>query len=553
MLLNYTTVKLFIFQILFLFTLHASFGQDWQPIYLNETLNYQSSTNPDEPFGVFASDLSVASDLSAVRLALNAEPIDTCDCEASCRRLTADFLQSRVVYLPDNVVSFQNPDTFYFHIQSGLGDSWLFRIDSAGNDIMATVISISQIEIFGETDSLKIINLSDSEEIHLSQHHGITKWINANDTLTLVSIPSRGLGELYLTKAEVYDFNIGDKFWYVYENKYSNIDLQLNYYTDYFRVLTRYEVMNIANSDTLVEINFLAHHAYYMAYENSSNNQIYIDYYSENDFVGVSIDLTQKEIQYELPSNRYWQKPIFYGAAETYYCIYAQNYTNDHNDLMSQSISQTQHDEFGGRKTVNYGAENFEFQFSNQNTVMDVLNFDVSIDDNSTLKFQCNDPQELPDIGDIVSPSILSPQFEYEIAGSVVGEGLGLISFFADLQGFEGRTEVNYKLLGYVKGEEVAGFTPSIDELISVGLTNTNHALDFSVYPNPAANSLQIHMPTSDFGQLKIRDLSGRELYTMPINSENVKIETSKFPAGIYFIQIETQNGIGVKKVIVSR
>ncbi len=159
----------------------AALGQDWQPIYLNETLNYQSAANSDQPIGIFASDLSNFSDSSNVRIVLDTDTSNECSCETTCFLLKAGYLQSYIAYLENGVVAFQNPDTFYIHTQANLGDSWVFKIDSLGNDETATITSVSVSEILGEPDSLKTISLSNEEEIQLSKNHGITKWISATD------------------------------------------------------------------------------------------------------------------------------------------------------------------------------------------------------------------------------------------------------------------------------------------------------------------------------------------------------------------------------------
>src|SRR5690606_7550838 len=128
------------------------FGQHWQPIYLNETLNYQSSTNPDEIIGTYAGDLSNSSDSSDVRIVLDTDSLDACLCETSCFLLKAGHFQSSISYLANGVVAFQNPDTCYIHTRANLGEAWVFKNDATANEVMATVSEVSITQILGETD-----------------------------------------------------------------------------------------------------------------------------------------------------------------------------------------------------------------------------------------------------------------------------------------------------------------------------------------------------------------------------------------------------------------
>src|SRR5690606_17216802 len=109
------------------YIIQASFGQHWQPLYLNETLNYQPSTDPDEIIGIYAGDLSNSSDSSDVRIVLDTDSLDDCNCETSCFLLKAGHFQSSISYLANGVVAFQNPDTFYIHTRANLGEAWVFK------------------------------------------------------------------------------------------------------------------------------------------------------------------------------------------------------------------------------------------------------------------------------------------------------------------------------------------------------------------------------------------------------------------------------------------
>jgi len=72
----------------------------------------------------------------------------------------------------------------------------------------------------------------------------------------------------------------------------------------------------------------------------------------------------------------------------------------------------------------------------------------------------------------------------------------------------------------------------------------TNHYL--KVYPDPASGELNV---ASDerIRQLKITDLTGKELFFGNYNNRLVSINTTQFPAGVYFIKI---NNLEVRKFV---
>lgn len=546
-----------------IFAAQAAVAQNWQPIYLNETLNYQSSANPDEPIGVFASDLSENGDSTLVRITLNTDTLDECDCEFNCYRLKADFLQSSLAYLPDGVIAFHNPDTFYIHTQANFGDSWIFQNDSAGNDITATVISVSLTEILGETDSLKIISLSNEEEIQLSKNHGISKWISANDTLTLISIPSRDLGEQpYLTKAEVYDFNVGDVFCYAVNDSYKDYGDGVNYTFEEFKTIYRIEVIGVTQNDSVLQLELLRDIAYdgYLEYGTGYPNNAQ-GYY--HDTVVSEISLFPVETMYELPDNRYWYKGAELNMEEDYWSGFfpwlnygtAGYFTGSPQYFSFETAFRMNNKMLDDRKILSYGMNNFSFEFTDQTTISEVLEADIDLDSNIDVVSYCNPFEQnylLP--GDVIINPMGDWSPETRTGIKLSAEGLGVVAFYGQLM-YSIEIIMTYKtvMIGYKKGEETYGFVPEVIDLVSVGTTDLSAPINFSVFPNPASSSIQVVWPSSESGKLEILDISGRELFTMPIHSEKVEIETGQYPAGVYLIRVETQNGVGVKKMVVSR
>lgn len=536
-----------------LFFAQLVFAQDWQPIYLNETLNYHSSAVPDEPFGIFASDLSQYADSSDVRIVLNADTIDECLCGPPCFRLRADFIQSRIIYMDNGIVVFQNPDTFYIHTKANIGDAWVFKNDSEGSDITATITSALLTVVLGQTDSLKIITLSNDEEIHLSKSHGITKWINATDTLSLISIPRRGLGQVFLTKAEVYDFNVGDVFSYVIDDNHffagegssSEIDNRN-------RRILRFEVLSITESDSIKEIEFAlsgflkSRYKYHSQPTNVSQSYI-------ADTIVKSFNLSSHEKMYELAKKKYWYEGAYINPNEDYWAggIYDYFFYGSSEQPYFEKMISVNSGMFNNRKMLSFGMKNVNLEFDSETTILELLDIELNLEMNKDYVSYCEQFEInhfVPD--DVVYNLPTSYRDDFKMSA----EGIGVVVYYGQFMYSMGMMATFKAIMtGYKKGEETFGYVPEVIDLISVGVSDRPSQVNFSVFPNPTSNVINILMPTSDFGKLRLLDISGRVLYTMPINSEKVKIETTQFPSGVYFIQVETQNGIGVEKVIISR
>lgn len=92
--------------------------------------------------------------------------------------------------------------------------------------------------------------------------------------------------------------------------------------------------------------------------------------------------------------------------------------------------------------------------------------------------------------------------------------------------------------------------------------TNTSNLpldLDWSVFPNPAAQGskvlVQMDMEKSADVQVELLDLSGRVLYSQEsfINAgqSNLELNHNDLSTGLYFVRLNTEDGVAVKKLIV--
>ena len=72
-----------------------------------------------------------------------------------------------------------------------------------------------------------------------------------------------------------------------------------------------------------------------------------------------------------------------------------------------------------------------------------------------------------------------------------------------------------------------------------------NTGRHFTVFPNPVSSGIiQIQSKTNDGKNYLINDITGRNLMRGEINSETTRADVSHLPKGMYFVVIETKNGL---------
>lgn len=72
----------------------------------------------------------------------------------------------------------------------------------------------------------------------------------------------------------------------------------------------------------------------------------------------------------------------------------------------------------------------------------------------------------------------------------------------------------------------------------------------FEIYPNPAKDYIKFKAQSSEFNIIKIYNYLGILIEEIEVNSNELEINTSDYNSGIYFINIETENGNIVKRFV---
>ncbi len=89
-----------------------------------------------------------------------------------------------------------------------------------------------------------------------------------------------------------------------------------------------------------------------------------------------------------------------------------------------------------------------------------------------------------------------------------------------------------------------------IDLGIYVGIDDPVANGEISIYPNPATDEVNIQT-SGNLKQVKITNYNGQVILHKVVDGRSVKINTSVYSTGVYFIEISTDNGIATEKLII--
>lgn len=108
-------------------------------------------------------------------------------------------------------------------------------------------------------------------------------------------------------------------------------------------------------------------------------------------------------------------------------------------------------------------------------------------------------------------------------------------------------TYTYYVTAVYDEGESGASNEQVIDVIVSV---NELNASTFSIYPNPANGMVNIKSDVT-MKSVKIMNYAGQVVYNRIASGNDLQINTSEIAAGVYVLQIETEEGTSTQKLII--
>ena len=84
------------------------------------------------------------------------------------------------------------------------------------------------------------------------------------------------------------------------------------------------------------------------------------------------------------------------------------------------------------------------------------------------------------------------------------------------------------------------------------GIAEVAHESNLIIYPNPASEELTIVSNELQVKSIEIYDVMGRKALTSPVSfpSPETTLNLAHLPTGVYFLKIQTENGVVVRKVV---
>lgn len=116
-------------------------------------------------------------------------------------------------------------------------------------------------------------------------------------------------------------------------------------------------------------------------------------------------------------------------------------------------------------------------------------------------------------------------------------------------EGFTGSDSFQYTVCSDLDPSDCDEATVFITVVLSLNEISTNL---FSIYPNPVENNLNITLDINENANVSIYNASGQIVLSKDfVNTTN--LNTSNLSNGIYFIRLQTENGIAHQKIQVSK
>ncbi len=84
-----------------------------------------------------------------------------------------------------------------------------------------------------------------------------------------------------------------------------------------------------------------------------------------------------------------------------------------------------------------------------------------------------------------------------------------------------------------------------------MGVENHNN-VTFNIYPNPVKETMYLEA-NSNIQRVKISNLLGQVMEEFVVDGKKTQVNTSDYQPGVYFVTVETENGVSSRKINVSR
>lgn len=472
-----------------LFTVTLS-AQDWKPINHTEKYNYRYANNTFATLWVDSVRIDNTDSiliLNTILGKLNVQPPISW-IFGSYLMDQPQFFLSRMIYRNngDIIMEGDNGRKYLLRTKGNLYDSWVF--DSVYQDT-ATITQQYTTALFGNTDSIKVISLSNNDSIVLSKNFGILTFPlfdSVNQQVELAGIEGRNAGLQIPKFFEFFDINIGDIFYYKY------------YYNDRWVSTTTYKkfvINNIEEGGLTV-----SHHADYKSRRIShSNYNLYPD------------DTT-------LRSNP--DSVLIY--------------TNNANHFLNKYAYQVLNNGVQG--------EMFKPVIIGTNSTFNTI----------TKSYPYYNYCHYWDSDTIIETSypLICSNFNYK--QEIYGRNVGFIhSSWCHNNGTPYPETESEDLVGCIINGVTSGTLLNDSIFMSTSVIEIPLPTQFNLFPNPAFTLINIEIPQgSKCNTLIISVFNGNEVLIQELLKEKNQLDISLLAPGLYFVKLVNDNSVQVKKIV---
>ena len=189
-------------------------AQSWSPLNSHEKYNFRSTGYNFITNTIWADSVKTAGSDSVFYTNRIVIDCDTCSHGGFKLSDQPDFLKGRMIKMADGTCNFRDPGSVVIRTQAHTGDTWLY---DTLNNIQAQVTAELSEPVFGTSDSVKEISLSNGHSMRLSKDHGFLRVPSSGANIyiyVLEGIEGRNVGKIVPKFKEIYYFNPGDIFQY---------------------------------------------------------------------------------------------------------------------------------------------------------------------------------------------------------------------------------------------------------------------------------------------------------------------------------------------------
>lgn len=213
MILQKQEMRILLLQLTLIFPLYL-FSQAWYPVLVSQKMNYQHSDSSYITHTIWVESTSPSAwdtiyHLNRIVRQLPEDP-------GKVLRNQPQFLKKYMTRQNEESFMFYDPEEnslFMILPYAGLGEDWIFN---PAGPVIALVESIVVTDVLGVDDSVRIIALSDGNEVQVSKSFGIIKFPDFDNGgyYELAGVQGTEYGESVPCFQEIFDFEVGDVFQY---------------------------------------------------------------------------------------------------------------------------------------------------------------------------------------------------------------------------------------------------------------------------------------------------------------------------------------------------